>query len=81
MFLQNCMLLALDARPDTCPQEAWASRVEAVASFASTLEELMLLLQRGGRAREPRGARERPGLRPGTARRVGHLLPFLRKSC
>ena len=42
MFLQSFMLLAQEAGLDTCPQEAWASRPETVASFVGAPEELML---------------------------------------
>ncbi|MBJ38696.1 MAG: nitroreductase family protein [Gammaproteobacteria bacterium] len=42
MFLQSFMLLAQEAGLDTCPQEAWASKPETVASFVGAPEELML---------------------------------------
>ncbi len=42
MFLQSFMLLATEAGLDTCPQEAWASKPDTVASFVSAPEELML---------------------------------------
>lgn len=42
MFLQTFMLLAQEAGLDTCPQEAWAMRSEAVRSFVGAEEELML---------------------------------------
>jgi len=42
MFLQTFMLLAQEAGLDTCPQEAWATRSEAVRSFVDAEEELML---------------------------------------
>lgn len=42
MFLQSFMLLAQEAGLDTCPQEAWASKPDTVASFVGAPEELML---------------------------------------
>ena len=42
MFLLTFMLLAREAGLDTCPQEAWASKAETVASFVQAPEELML---------------------------------------
>ena len=42
MFLQTFMLLAQEAGFDTCPQEAWASWSEAVASFVRAPDEEML---------------------------------------
>lgn len=42
MFLQTFMLLAIEAGLDTCPQEAWASRSDAVRSFVHPADELML---------------------------------------
>ncbi len=42
MFLQTFMLLAREAGLDTCAQEAWAMRSEAVKSFAGAGDELML---------------------------------------
>ena len=42
MFLQTFMLLATEAGLDTCPQEAWAARSEAVRSFVQPPDELML---------------------------------------
>ncbi len=42
MFLQSFMLLAQEAGLDTCPQEAWASKAETVATFVDAQEELML---------------------------------------
>ncbi|MGI9614028.1 MAG: nitroreductase [Acidimicrobiales bacterium] len=42
MFLQTLMLLAQEAGLDTCPQEAWASWSEAVASFVGAPDEEML---------------------------------------
>ena len=42
MFLQTFMLLAQEAGLDTCAQEAWAMRSEAVAQFVGADDELML---------------------------------------
>lgn len=42
MFLQTLMLLAKEAGLDTCAQEAWAARSEAVKSFVNYPDELML---------------------------------------
>ncbi len=42
MYLQSFMLLAQEEGLDTCPQEAWASKAETVASFVQAPEELML---------------------------------------
>ena len=42
MFLQTFMLLAQEAGLDTCAQEAWAMRSEAVASFVNADPNLML---------------------------------------
>jgi len=42
MFLQTFMLLAQEAGLDTCAQEAWATRPQAVASFLQTPDNLML---------------------------------------
>ena len=42
MFLQTFMLLAQEAGLDTCPQEAWAMRSDAVRSFVGAGDELML---------------------------------------
>ena len=42
MFLQTFMLLAQEAGLDTCPQEAWANRSEAVTEFVEAGDELML---------------------------------------
>jgi len=42
MFLQTFMLLAIEAGLDTCAQEAWAERSEAVRSFVDPPDELML---------------------------------------
>jgi len=42
MFLQSFMLLAQEAGIDTCPQEAWATRAEAVKSFVGAEEDEML---------------------------------------
>ena len=42
MFLQTFMLLAEEAGLNTCPQEAWANKAEAVASFVQPPDELML---------------------------------------
>ena len=42
MFLQTFMLLAQEAGLDTCAQEAWAMRSEAVAQFVGADEDLML---------------------------------------
>ncbi|MEM7099159.1 MAG: nitroreductase [Pseudomonadota bacterium] len=42
MFLQTFMLLAQEAGLDTCAQEAWAMRSEAVAEFVGAQDELML---------------------------------------
>ena len=42
MFLQTFMLLAQEAGLDTCAQEAWANRSQAVASFVSAEDNLML---------------------------------------
>lgn len=42
MFLQTFMLLAQAAGFDTCPQEAWASWSDAVASFVGAPDEEML---------------------------------------
>ena len=36
------MLLAREAGLDTCPQEAWATRSDAVSEFVGAPEELML---------------------------------------
>ena len=42
MFLQTFMLLAQEAGLDTCAQEAWAMRPNAVTEFVGAGEELML---------------------------------------
>ena len=42
MFLQTFMLLAREAGLDTCAQEAWATRSEAVKAFVNYDDELML---------------------------------------
>ncbi len=42
MFLQTFMLLAQEAGLDTCAQEAWANRPNAVREFVKPPEELML---------------------------------------
>lgn len=42
MFLQNLMLLAVDAGLATCPQEAWAMYPETVESFLQVPPERML---------------------------------------
>ncbi len=42
MFLQTFMLLAQEAGLDTCAQEAWANRSQAVASFVGAEDNLML---------------------------------------
>ena len=42
MFLQTFMLLAVEAGLDTCAQEAWAMRSQAVAEFVQADEDLML---------------------------------------
>jgi nitroreductase len=42
MFLQTFMLLAREAGLDTCPQEAWAMRSQAVREFVEAPEALML---------------------------------------
>lgn len=42
MFLQNFMLLAVEAGLDTCPQECWAAYPRTVADFCNAPEELML---------------------------------------
>ncbi len=42
MFLQTFMLLAKEAGLDTCAQEAWAARSEAVKSFVNYDDDLML---------------------------------------
>lgn len=42
MFLQSFMLLAQEAGIDTCPQEAWAIRSQAVQSFVGAPEDEML---------------------------------------
>ena len=42
MFLQTFMLLAQEAGLDTCPQEAWAMRSDAVRRFVGAGDELML---------------------------------------
>ena len=42
MFLQNLMLLAVEAGLATCPQEAWAVYPETVTSFLGTPPERML---------------------------------------
>lgn len=42
MFLQTFMLLAQEAGLDTCAQEAWANRPNAVRQFVSAPDELML---------------------------------------
>ena len=42
MFLQTFMLLAQEAGLDTCAQEAWATRSQAVTSFLQTPDNLML---------------------------------------
>lgn len=42
MFLQTFMLLAKEAGLDTCAQEAWAARSEAVSSFIKPADELMM---------------------------------------
>lgn len=42
MFLQTFMLLAQEAGLDTCAQEAWAARSEAVKSFIKYDDDLLL---------------------------------------
>ena len=42
MFLQTFMLLAREAGLHTCPQEAWANRSQAVASFVGAPADEML---------------------------------------
>ena len=42
MFLQTFMLLAQEAGLDTCAQEAWANRSQAVAQFVGAEDDLML---------------------------------------
>lgn len=42
MFLQTFMLLAREAGLDTCAQEAWAARSEAVKSYLNYDDDLML---------------------------------------
>jgi nitroreductase len=42
MFLQNVMLLALDAGLATCPQECWAAYPETVTAFLGTPPERIL---------------------------------------
>ncbi len=42
MFLQTFMLLATEAGIDTCPQEFWTSRQQAVTDFVEAPDELML---------------------------------------
>mgnify|MGYP003316578693 FL=1 len=42
MFLQTFMLLAQEAGPSTCAQEAWANRAGPVRAFIQPPEELML---------------------------------------
>ena len=42
MFLQTFMLLAQEEGLDTCAQEAWANRSQAVASFVGAEDNLML---------------------------------------
>ncbi|MDQ2651189.1 MAG: nitroreductase [Actinomycetota bacterium] len=42
MFLQTFMLLAVEAGLDTCPQEAWAAKPQAVASFVGAPPEEMI---------------------------------------
>ena len=42
MFLQTFMLLAQEEGLDTCAQEAWANRSQAVANFVGTKDNLML---------------------------------------
>ena len=39
MFLQSFMLLAKEAGLDTCPQEAWAMRAQAVQDFVGAPED------------------------------------------
>lgn len=42
MFLQTFMLLAQEAGLDTCPQEAWANRSDAVREFVGAEDDLMM---------------------------------------
>ena len=42
MFLQTLMLLAQEEGLDTCAQEAWANRSQAVANFVGAEDNLML---------------------------------------
>ena len=42
MFLQTFMLLAQEEGLDTCAQEAWANRSQAVANFVGAKDNLML---------------------------------------
>jgi len=42
MFLQNFMLLAIEAGLDTCPQEAWANRAASIAEFVGAPDNEML---------------------------------------
>ena len=47
MFLQTFMLLATEAGLATCPQEAWATRSQAVADFVEAPESEMLFCGMG----------------------------------
>ena len=42
MFLQNFMLLAIEAGLDTCPQEAWANHWRSVQEFCGAPDDEML---------------------------------------
>ncbi|MGI9602541.1 MAG: nitroreductase [Acidimicrobiales bacterium] len=56
MFLQTFMLLAREAGLDTCAQEAWAMRSEAVADFVDAPDHLMLFCGMAIGRRDPDAA-------------------------
>ena len=49
MYLQNLMLLAVEAGLATCPQECWAMYPETVGAVIETPAERMLFLRHGDR--------------------------------
>ena len=56
MFLQTFMLLAQEAGIDTCAQEAWATRPNAVTSFLQTPDSMMLFCGMAIGYRDPNAA-------------------------
>lgn len=56
MFLQTFMLLACEAGLDTCAQESWSVRAEAVAEFVQAPDELTLFCGVAVGYRDPEAA-------------------------